>query len=96
MTPERKAPLEALGMVLRAHKLQARMNPDGLHVLNPHVDGCCGPHPSDVVSVRPREDDGGRLWFYTSWGHPFAEADRITDAVLTLKELLNGKPGVAL
>jgi hypothetical protein len=96
MRPEHKALLEALGTVLRAHGLRARMSPDGLRVANPDAAGCCEEHPSDLISVRPREDDGGRLWLYTSWRHPIAEAERIPDAVLALKALLNGEPGVSL
>jgi hypothetical protein len=46
--------------------------------------------------VRAREEDGGRPWFFTSWCHPIAEADQISDAVLALKSLLNGEPGVEL
>ncbi|MVZ99106.1 hypothetical protein F8568_001625 [Actinomadura sp. LD22] len=47
-----------------------------------------------MISVRAREEDGGRAWFYTSWCRPIAEADQISDAVLALKSLLNGEPGV--
>lgn len=106
MTPDAKARLEALGTVLRVHELKAHMTPDGLHVANPEADGCragrpdawkCGEqHPSDVLTVRARPDDGGRLWVYTSWRYPLAEADRIGDVVTAVKSLLNGRPGVSL
>jgi hypothetical protein len=96
MTPDARARLEALGTVLRAHGLRARMTLDGLHVENPEAPGCCAAHPADVIGVRAREEDGGRPWFFTSWCHPIAEADQISDAVLALKSLLNGEPGVEL
>ncbi|WP_344268646.1 hypothetical protein [Actinomadura napierensis] len=95
-----------MGTVLRAHKIRARMTPDGLHVSNPDAQGCgvgrpgawqCGAdHPSDLLILRSREDDGGRPWFYTSWGHAIAEAHQICNAVTALKSLLNGRPGVSL
>jgi hypothetical protein len=96
MTPESRARLEALGVVLRVYRLHAFMSEDGLRVVNPAVAGCCGAHPSDVISVRAREDDGGRAWFFTSWRHPVAEAERVVDAVMVIRELLDGTPGVAL
>lgn len=106
MTPERRAPLEALGTVLRAHKFRARVTCGGLYVENPDVPGCrvvhpdawrCGEeHPSARLVVRPREDDAGREWVCTSWGYPLAEADHITDVVMAVKTLLDGKPGVTL
>lgn len=43
-----------------------------------------GPRLADTITCREREDDGNRLWFYTSWGDPIAEADRITDAAVII------------
>ncbi|MFB4296326.1 hypothetical protein [Actinomadura sp. NTSP31] len=57
---------------------------------------CGADCPADLLTLRSREDDGGRLWFYTSWQHPIAEAHQICDAVTALKSLLNGRPGVSL
>lgn len=96
MTPDATARLSALGTVLRAYGFRARMTPDGLHVTNPDVPGCCTAHPSDVISARPREDDAGRPWFFTSSRYPLAEADRVPDAVIAVMRLLNGRPGVVL
>lgn len=94
MEAERRARLEALGIVVRAHGLSAWMTRGGLYVENRGADGCCRLHPSAVIRVRPRGDDGGRLWFFTESGHPFVEADRIADAVMTVKAFLNGASGV--
>ncbi|GAA0279484.1 hypothetical protein GCM10009527_089700 [Actinomadura nitritigenes] len=96
MTPESRARLEALGVVLRVYGLHASMTERGLRVVNPAVAGCCAAHPSDVISVRAREEDGGRPWFFTSWRHPLAEAERVVDAVMAIRELLDGAPGAAL
>ncbi|GAA2130284.1 hypothetical protein [Actinomadura napierensis] len=96
MTPESRARLEALGVVLRVYGLQASMTEDGLRVVNRAVAGCCAAHPADLISVGAREDDGGRLWFFTSWRHPVAEVERVVDAVMVIRGLLDGEPGVAL
>lgn len=96
MTPDSKARLDALGTVLRAHGLQAWLTPDGLQVENPGAGGCCTVHPCAVVVAEPRQDDGGRVWYLTTWRYPLAEADRVTDAVTAVKTLLDGKPGVSL
>lgn len=94
MTPDATARLGALGTVLRTYGFRACMTLDGLHVTNPDVAGCCTAHPSDVISVHPREDDAGRPWFFASSRYPLAEADRVPDAVIAVMRLLNGKPGV--
>jgi hypothetical protein len=54
----------------------------GLKVTNPEVTGCCEDvrRASDTITCRKRDSDGGRLWLWTSWGEPIAEADHITDA----------------
>ncbi|WP_281382642.1 hypothetical protein [Actinomadura verrucosospora] len=41
MTPESRARLEALGVVLRVHGLHASMTEDGLRVVNRNAAGCC-------------------------------------------------------
>jgi hypothetical protein len=65
----------------------------GLHVQNPEVPGCCdaAEHPADTITCRTRPDDGGRMWFHSSWGAPIAEADRITDAALAVRSVLSGR-----
>ncbi|QKG23296.1 hypothetical protein ACTIVE_4939 [Actinomadura verrucosospora] len=65
-----------------------------LRVVNRNAAGCCAAHPADVISVRAREDDGGRAWFFTSWRHPVAEVERVVDAVTAIRELLAGEPGL--
>ncbi|MFD0683627.1 hypothetical protein [Actinomadura fibrosa] len=95
MSPDCRARLEALGVVLRVYGLHASMTEDGLRVVNPQGAGCCGPHPADVVSVREREDDGGRAWFFTSWRQPVAEAERVADAAMVVRALLTTGPEVA-
>ena len=30
---------------------------------------------ADTITCQPREDDGGRLWFFTGDGTPISEAD---------------------
>jgi hypothetical protein len=62
-------------------------------VTDPHAAGCCAEvaHPADTITCRARPEDGGRMWFWTSWGEPIAEADRITDAsVVILRNLAGG------
>ncbi|MFV2172630.1 hypothetical protein ACFHW2_13760 [Actinomadura sp. LOL_016] len=48
----------------------------------PGIGGCCDDAsvPADVITCRPRPEDGGRRWFWTSWNEPIAEADRIVEA----------------
>ncbi len=96
MSPDARVRLEALGTVLRVHGLRAWMSPDGLHVENPEAAGCCSLHPCVVLTVGARQDDGGQTWFFTTWGHPLAEAEHIADTLTAVKAMLHGRPGVAL
>ncbi|MFB4302121.1 hypothetical protein [Actinomadura sp. NTSP31] len=82
-------------MVLRVYRLQASMTDDGLRVVNREAAGCCAAHPADLITVGAREDDGGRMWFFTSWRYPVAEVERVVDAVMVIRGLLDGKPGAA-
>ncbi|MBE1533584.1 hypothetical protein [Actinomadura algeriensis] len=50
--------------------------------------------PSTLVTVVRRTDDGGRLWFATSWRYRLAPSSRPTDALTAVRGLLNGEPGV--
>jgi hypothetical protein len=83
----RPNPLAALGAHLGAHGFAVELTDRGLKVSNPEVAGCCPEvaHASDTITCRPRPEDGGRLWFFSSWGQPLAEADRITDALIAVK-----------
>lgn len=68
---------------LEAYRLETRLTDDGaLIVRNDGRPGCCDlvAHLSDRIRVRSRLDDDGRAWFFTSWGEPIAEAERIIDA----------------
>ncbi|MBX6768490.1 MAG: hypothetical protein IRY90_15280, partial [Actinomadura rubrobrunea] len=74
-------PLAALAVHLSARRLTVNTTADGLRVVNKDVPGCCGAwYAADTVSCRPREDDGGTPWFFTSWGEPIAPADQVEDA----------------
>jgi hypothetical protein len=86
------ARLETLTMALRGSGLTAEMTDRGLRVVNPHARGCCAPHPSVILTCRQRDDDGGRLWYVTAYQDPIAEADHITDALVAIKSLLEGRP----
>lgn len=82
---ERMAPevrLAALAAHLAARKLDVDLGPDGLRVTNPQVKGCCAKNAADTVSCRPRDEDAGSLWYFTSWGEPIAPADRVTEAAV--------------
>ncbi|MFI0485654.1 hypothetical protein [Actinomadura sp. 9N215] len=87
-------PLAALGAHLSARRLglEVELTASGLRVVNPDVPGCCSEvgRLSDVVTCRPRSEDGERDWFFTSWNEPVAEAGRITDAALFIVGYLHG------
>jgi hypothetical protein len=65
--------------------LKAELTDKGLKVVNPQIAGCCSAHAADTITCRPRTDDGGRMWFWTSWGAPIAEAHQIPDAALIIR-----------
>jgi hypothetical protein len=86
---ERTSPdgrLAALGAHLGAHGFNVELTARGLKVSNPHVAGCCSDvaQASDTVTCRARPEDGGALWFFSSWGKPIAAADRIIDAKVVI------------
>lgn len=62
--------------------LDLKLKPHGLVVSNPASAGCCGDNEelSDTITCKRRPEDGHRLWFFTSWGEPIAEADHTYDA----------------
>lgn len=70
-----------LDVMLKAH---------GLVVSNPASAGCCGDNQelSDTITCRRRPEDGHRLWFFTSWGEPIAEADDSVDAAMHIASRL--------
>lgn|GEM_PF-4079493 len=55
---------------------------------------CCdgSRHASDTVSCRPRQDDGGTPWFFTSWGEPIASANQVEDAGMYVHAYLSRQP----
>ncbi|GLZ14730.1 hypothetical protein Acsp04_49650 [Actinomadura sp. NBRC 104425] len=68
-------PLWPLSLRLAKRGLVVERGADGLCVA---VEG--DPDARDTITCRPRPEDGGRLWFWTSRGEPIAEADgRHTD-----------------
>lgn len=92
------ARLGALMNRLDVYRLDIRISKDGLRVTNPFADGCCdtAQEPGDTITCRPREDDGGRLWFFHSWGEPIAEADRVVDAAVAIAAALGATHGTHL
>lgn len=50
------------------------------------------PRPADVVTCQERRDDGGTLWFFTSWGDPIAGADDVVDAAMRIAATLDAEP----
>ncbi|GAA4059327.1 hypothetical protein [Actinomadura miaoliensis] len=90
---ERRAetdPLGLLAMQLSAGDLLVKPTARGLRVTEPQVDGCRaeGAAAGVVVTCRPRLEDGGALWFYTSRQEPIAPADNVTDAVVAIRGYL--------
>lgn len=85
-------PLAALAAHLSAHRLTVELTSRGLRVANPDAPGCCTEvgHASDLITCRPRPEDFGDAWFWTSWGEPIARADRITDAAVFIRGYLTG------
>ncbi|MFE9102977.1 hypothetical protein [Actinomadura geliboluensis] len=85
-----QARLGALMQRLDVYRLDVQIKPQGLRVTNPFTDGCCedNPEPSDTITCGPRPDDGGRLWFFHSWGEPISEADKVIDASVVIASKL--------
>ncbi|WP_131738577.1 hypothetical protein [Actinomadura roseirufa] len=88
--PDAYGRLGALMARLQIYELKTVLQRRSLIVLNPNLPGCCegAPQPADTITCKRREDDGGRLWFFTSWGEPIAEADRVVDAALSVATTL--------
>ncbi|WP_067489193.1 winged helix-turn-helix domain-containing protein [Actinomadura hibisca] len=81
--PTSHARLAALGTRL-ATQFTAELSSRELTVRNPDVSACCedaGRCRSDTITCRPRPEDSGALWFFTSWKEPIAPADRLIEAV---------------
>lgn len=85
--------LAALGAHLASRGFTIDLTGRGLRVRNTNIAGCCSEiaHAGDTISCRPRPEDGGRLWFFTSWGEAIAEADRIIDATMFIRGYLSGR-----
>ncbi|GAA4291333.1 hypothetical protein ACFQY7_52095 [Actinomadura luteofluorescens] len=97
--PEHESPavesyvrLQVLGMHLRAHGFTIHHVAGGLVVRNmtSTARSRCGARgvSADTITCRPREEDEGRYWYFTSWRQPIAEAERITDALVMIKGYL--------
>lgn len=91
--------LAALVPPLKARGLETELTDEGLVVRNPNAPGCCPQQPGccphapvagATVACRPRAEDGGRWWFFTSSHEPICEADQVTDAVVQINGHLSG------
>ncbi|MFA1551334.1 hypothetical protein [Actinomadura chokoriensis] len=85
------ARLAALGAHLAARRFEVRLDSRGLQVTSPQVKDCCGRRESDTIFCRVRDEDGGRLWYFTASGEPIAPADRVTDAAVFVLGHLAGE-----
>lgn len=54
-----------------------------LIAISPHANED-GLRWADVITVRPRPDDGGALWFSAFGGRWIAEIDKIADAAMAI------------
>jgi hypothetical protein len=87
--------LVALGARLMACKFEIDLTHTGLLVRNPEMPSCCenaGRHRGDTITCRRNESDGYRLWYFTSWRSPIAEATQVTEAVAAIKRYLSPDP----
>ncbi|WP_131741249.1 hypothetical protein [Actinomadura roseirufa] len=83
--PDAYARLGALMTRLHVHGMTTVLQRRSLIVINARGDGEGDPaQPSDTLTCGPREDDGGRLWFFGAWGNPIAEAGDIVGAAVVL------------
>ena len=82
--------LACLGAYLASHGFAVDLTRRGLKVINSALPGCCDQvrHPCDTITCRRRLDDGGRMWFFTSWREPIAEVHQIPDATIVIRRLL--------
>lgn len=85
-TPEHFAELWVLAQRLQGQRLEIELSDQTLVVHGPEDDE---PLASITVLCRARTDDGNRPWFFTSSGEPITEADRIIDAALIIRSLLD-------
>ncbi|WP_157433178.1 hypothetical protein [Actinomadura rifamycini] len=85
-----EAQLAALTVRLQVQRFEVEMTREGMRVRNEDTAGCRpdDPVPSDLITCRPYDRDGGHLWFFGSDGEPLAEADRVTDAIVRIKSRL--------
>jgi len=83
-----KVRLAALGVQLSARGFEAVLSGSVLKVVNPDEPGCCGRRLGDSITCRSRQEDGGRLWFFTSWNEPIEPADRVVDTGLRIQGYL--------
>lgn len=89
---ETEAWLARLAAHLAAHRFEVELTADGLVVSAPRAGatspGTPGRKVLDTIACRPYEADEGRLWFFSSDGEPFEEADHIIDAVVAIRDRL--------
>lgn len=71
--------------------LESRITGRGLLVRNPGRPGCCEETPfgrSDRITCERRSEDGGALWYFTSWGEPISPADDVVGASVRIRGYL--------
>ena len=90
--------LAVLTVRLQVHRFKVEMTREGVRVRNEDAAECCpdNPAPSDLITCRPYERDGGHLWFFGSDGEPLAEADRVTDAIVRIKGRLARRDSIPM
>lgn len=74
------ARLEAMKMRAAGAGLRTELERGALTITAPPTDD--GPGPSDTVTCRAHQPDGGQLWFFDGSGNPIIEADNVVDAVV--------------
>lgn len=87
--PHAYSRLASLRAVLAGKGFETRLTESSLVVLAPADHG---PRPADTITCRERPDDGGKLWFFTSWNAPISEADHTTDAAVVIAGNLRPAP----
>jgi hypothetical protein len=86
--------LAALAVNLSAPRLVIDRTARAVREVNKDVPECCDEvrYASDTVVCRPRVDDGGTPWVFTSWGALIAAADQVEDAAMHVYAYVSRRP----
>ncbi|WP_433469557.1 hypothetical protein [Spirillospora sp. CA-128828] len=84
--------LARLQTALDAKGFETRLGGSSLIMIAPAIEGESGPRPADTVVCRARDSDGGRMWFWTSWGEPITKAEDLTGAAVIIAGYLTPQP----